>query len=322
MSLAALNHRKLPTAIAVSNGVVDMLDAIWAAVQPSVTTYTDGTTRVFTAGGTGWTWSRYQSAGITQAVYASPPSGSLAQRIIIAGATSTPSPSPTMVLDTYLNNRLHIGINKNSGAFNAWNAALPFTSGQWSGYVMLGTNAPTAPVSFMILESEETIQIGMISGVLGQLYGAGAGALIDPDTGDAVDGESDGRIYGMWTVGSSVLSQSMLNQNVVNTFLGHGASSGNAHFLTFTPGSATIAATLRENFVISQTAANRTTRNGKFPATVMYATCAANWCGRIREVRVIRAATFGQRVDDAGVNKGYVFASSTTTAGDSVLMDY
>jgi hypothetical protein len=322
MSLAALNHRKLTTVTAASGGIVDMLDAIWAAVQPSVTTYTDGTTRVFTPGGTGWTWSRYQNAGITQAVYASPPNGTLAQRIIIAGATTTPVPSPTMIIDTYLANRLHIGINKNSGSFNAWNAALPFTSGQWSGYVQIGTNSPTAPVSFIIFESEETIQIGMTTGSTGQMYGAGAGALIDPDTGDAVDAESDGRIYGMWTGGSSVLSQTMLTNTVVNTFMWHGGSSTNAHFLTFTPNSATMVATLREIVIASQTAANRTTRAGRFPASVMYATCVANWCGRIREFRLIRPATFGQRVDSAGVNKGYVFASSTTTPGDSVLMEY
>lgn len=322
MSLAALHHRKLVTVTATTNGIADMLNAIWAAVQPSVTTYTDGTTRVFTSGGTGWTWSRYQNLGVTQAVYASPPSGSLAQRIIIAGATTTPSPSPTMIIDTYLANRLHIGINKNSGNFNAWNAALPFTSGQWSGYVQLGTNSPTAPVSFIIFESEETIQIGMTTGSAGAMYGAGAGALIDPDTGDAVDAESDGRIYGVWTGGSSVLATTMLNFALVNTFMGHGGSSTNAHFLTFTPGSATMVATLREIGTNAQTAANRTTRAGRFPATVMYAVCAANWCGRIREIRLIRPASFGQRIDAAGVNKGYVFASSTTTPGDSVLMEY
>jgi hypothetical protein len=299
-----------------------MLNAIWAAVQPSVTTYADGTTRVFTAGGTGWTWSRYQLAGVTQAVYASPPNGTLGQCIIIAGATTTPTPSPTMVIDTYLANRLHIGVNKNSGAFNAWNAALPFTSGQFSGYVQLGTNTPTAPISFMIFETQETIQIGMTTGATGQMYGAGAGALIDPDTGDAVDGETDGRVYGMWTCGSSVLSQTMLNSNTVNTFMYHGSSATNAHFLTFTPGTATMVATLREIVITAQTATNRTTRTGRFPGTVMYAICGANWCGRIRELRLIRAATFGQRVDAAGVNKGYVFASSTTTVGDSVLMEY
>lgn len=322
MSLAALHHRKLTTATAQSNGVVDMLNAIWAAVQPSVTTYTDGTTRVFTSGGTGWTWSRYQNQGVTEAVYASPPSGSLAQRIIIAGATTTPTPSPTMIIDTYLANRLHIGINKNSGSFASWNAALPFTSGQWSGYVQIATNAPLAPVAFSILETEETVQIGVLTGSAGAMYGAGAGALIDPDTGDAVDGESDGRIYGVWTCGSSTLAGTMLNFATVNVLLGHGGSSTNSHFLTFSPGTATMVATLREIGLNLQTAANRTTRAGRFPASVMYATCVANWCGRIREFRLIRAATFGQRIDAAGVNKGYVFASSTTTSGDSVLMEY
>ena len=322
MSLAALNHRKLATVTATTNGIADMLDAIWAAVQPSVTTYTDGTTRVFTSGGTGWTWSRYQNAGITQAVYASPPNGTLAQRIIIAGASTTPSPSPTMIIDTYLANRLHIGINKNSGSFASWNAALPFTSGQWSGYVALGANSPTAPIAVSIIESEETIQIGVLTGTGGNLYGGGAGALIDPDTGDAVDGESDGRIYGMWTVGTSTLAASMLNFAVTNVFMGHGGSSTNSHFLTFTPGSATMVATVREIGLNAQTAANRTTRAGKFPASVMYAVCASNWCGRIRELRLIRPASFGQRIDAAGVNKGYVFSFSTTTGGDSVLMEY
>jgi hypothetical protein len=322
MSLPALHHRKLTTVTAVSNGVVDMLDAIWAAVQPSVTVYTDGTTRVFTPGGTGWTWSRYQVNSVTQAVYASPPTGALGQRIIIAGATTTPTPSPTMIIDSYTANRLYMGINKNSGTFNAWNASLPFTSGQWSGYVHLATATPLVPLAFSILETEETVQIGVITGSSGAMYGAGLGALIDPDTGDAVDAESDGRVYGMWTVGTSTLATAMLNSSVINVFMGHGGSATNAHFLTFTPGTATMVATLRETVLSAQTAAMRTTRAGRFPATVMYARCDANWCGRIREMRVIRPASFGQRVDAAGVNKGYVFSFSTITGGDSVLMEY
>ena len=81
-------------------------------------------------------------------------------------------------------------------------------------------------------------------------------------------------------------------------------------------------ATSREAFFFSVTAPSRTTRTGKFPATVMYATQGTNWCGRIREIRVIRPATFGQRLDASGVNKGYVYASNTTSATDSVLMEY
>lgn len=322
MSLPALHHRKLTTATAASNGIADMLDAIWTAVQPSVTTYTDGTTRVFTAGGTGWTWSRYQAAGVTQAVYASPPNGALAQRVILAGSITTPTPSPTMIVDAFLASRVMIGINKNSGAFNAWNAALPFTSGQWSGYVAIGGNSPTAPVTFTVIESEETIQIGMTTASAGAMFGGGAGAMIDPDTGDAVDGETDGRIYGMWTSGTTTFGLGMLGSGVAGTFMANGGSANNSHFFSFTPGSGVMHGTARENSYAGVTSASRTTRAGKFPATVMYAVGTTAWAGRIREMRVIRPATFGQRLDAAGVNKGYIFAATTTTPGDSVLMEY
>lgn len=321
MSLAALHHRKLATVTSASNGIVDMLNAIWTAVQPSVTTYTDGTTRTFSGSGTGWTWTRYQNSGVTEAIYASPPTGSLAQRIIIAGATTTPSPSPTMLIDTYLVNRLHIGLVKNAGAFNAWNAAAPFTSGQFTGYVQLATNVPTAPITFTVYESEETVQIAMGTAAAGAIYGAGAGALIDPDTGDAADAESDGRIYGLWTGGSSTFNQ-MLTNATTNVFLGHGASATNSHFVTFNPGLSTVAATTRSHFYFSMTVASMTSRAGKFPTIPIYCGTAATWCGRVREIRVMRPATSGSRIDASGVNKGYVYATNAINATDAVLLQY
>jgi len=320
MSLPALHHRKLVTTTATTNGITDVLDAIWAAVQPSVTTYADGSTR--TAGsGTAWTWTRYQAAGVTQAVYGTPPTGSLAQRILFVGATTNPTPTPTMLIDTWSNNRLHIGLVKNAGTFNAWNAASPFTTGQFTGYTMIGTTL-TSPVTITIFESEETIQIGVGIGTAGGVHGAGGGAIIDPDTNDAVDGESDGRIYGLWTGGSSTFN-TMLNNAATNTFMNHGASSTNSHFVTFAPGTGTIVPTARENFYFSITAAQRTTRAGKFPGTPLYVTSTSNWVGRVREIRVIRPAIFGQRLDTTlGTIKGYVYAQSTSTNGDAVLLEY
>ena len=321
MSLAALHHRKLTTVTSASNGIVDMLDAIWTAVQPSVTTYVDGTTRTFSGSGTGWTWTRYQNAGVTQAIYASPPTGSLAQRIIIAGATTTPTPSPTMLIDTFIANRLHIGLVKNAGAFNAWNAAAPFTTGQFTGYVALATNGPVAPVTFTVYESEETIQIAMGTASSGALYGAGAGALVDPDTGDAADGESDGRIYGLWTGGTSTFNQ-MLTNAATNVFMGHGVSSTNSHFVTFLPGLSTVAATTRSNFYFSMTVNSYTSRAGKYPTIPIYCVTSGNWCGRVREIRVMRPATSGARIDASGVNKGYVYATNANNATDAVLLQY
>lgn len=320
MSLAALHHRKLNTTTAATNGIADVLNAIWAAVQPSVTTYSDGTTR--TAGsGTAWTWARYQNAGVTEAVYGTPPTGSLAQRVLFVGAAATPTPSPTMLIDTWSNNRLHIGLVKNAGAYNAWNAASPFTTGQFTGYSMVGTTL-AAPVTITIFETEETIQIGIGVGSSGGVHGAGAGGLVDPDTNDAVDGETDGRIYGLWTVGGGTLN-TMLTNASTNAFMGHSSGSSNSHFVTFTPGTANVVATTRENFYFNLTTTQRTTRNSKFPGSPLYVVSASNWVGRVREMRVIRPALFGQRLDISPGNiKGYVYAQSSSTNGDAVLMEY
>jgi len=320
MSLSALHHRRLATTTPATNGITDVLNAIWAAVQPSVTTYADGTTR--TAGsGTAWTWARYQNQGVTEAVYGTPPTGSLAQRVLFVGSVANPTPSQTMLIDTWSNSRLHIGLVKNAGAFNAWNASSPFTTGQFTGYTMIGTTL-TTPITITIFESEETVQIGVGVATAGALHGAGAGAIIDPDTGDAADAETDGRVYGLWTSGSNILSN-MLTNAATNTFMNHGTSSGGSHFVTFAPGTGTIVPSVRENFYFSITAAQRTTRAGKFPGTPLYVTSTSNWVGRVREIRVIRPAIFGQRLDTTpGTIKGYVYAQSTSTNGDAVLLEY
>ena len=320
MSLPALHHRKLTTTTAQTNGITDVLNAIWAAVQPSVTTYADGTTR--TAGsGTAWTWTRYQNAGATEAVYGTPPTGSLAQRVLFVGSVVNPTPMPTMLIDTWSNNRLHIGLVKNAGNFATWNASLPFTTGYFTGYTQIGTTL-TTPVAITIFESEETVQIGFGIGTAGALHGAGAGAIIDPDTGDSVDGETDGRIYGIWTVGSSTFNN-MLSQTTTNTFMHHGASVANSHCVTFTPGTGTVVPTTRESAYSAPTAQQRTTRAGKFPGSLLYFVSASNWVGRLREIRVTRPAIFGQRLDTTpGTIKGYVYGQSTTTNGDAVLLEY
>ena len=98
MSLVALTHRRLATVSAGSLTIAALLDAIWAVVDPTVTTYSDGSARAFTgAGATGWTWTRYQNAGVTEALYATPANGTMNQRVILAGRATAPTPSPTMI---------------------------------------------------------------------------------------------------------------------------------------------------------------------------------------------------------------------------------
>ena len=115
----------------------------------------------------------------------------------------------------------------------------------------------------------------------------------------------------------------MLAQTATNTFMHHGASATNSHFVTFTPGSSAVVATTRESAYTAPTIGNRTTRAGKFPGSLIYVVAPSNWVGRVREIRVTRPAIFGQRLDTSpGVIEGYVYGQSTTTTGDSVLLEY
>ena len=82
-----------------------------------------------------WSVGRYQNAGTTEAVYLTPPSGTAMTRgmkILLAGAAA--AGSAAFETDTFLASALMAGVAVNPGAYNAWNAAAPFTSGGWAGF--------------------------------------------------------------------------------------------------------------------------------------------------------------------------------------------
>ncbi|MEK0430788.1 MAG: hypothetical protein RL139_592, partial [Gemmatimonadota bacterium] len=110
--------------------VAGHLDALWSLTQSS--TYYDGGSRTIGAGYAA-TWSRYQSGGVTEALYATPVTSTLTHRWILAGSASSKSPSMASP-DTWSTAMVLSGIAKNAGSFNAWDAASPFTSGSFSGY--------------------------------------------------------------------------------------------------------------------------------------------------------------------------------------------
>ena len=120
MSLVALTHRRLATVNASAMTIPALLDAFWAAVDPAVTTYSDGSTRSFSGStATGWTWTRVQVTGVTEMLYGTPPGGSLAQRVVIAGRATAPTPSPTMIApDTFLASGLLVSHQLSAGALD------------------------------------------------------------------------------------------------------------------------------------------------------------------------------------------------------------
>jgi len=226
--------------------------------------------------------------------------------------------------ETFGGSILYMAHAKNAGAFTTWNAASPFTSGQFSGYWRLGplVTGLTAPMVWSVYETEETVDLVYGVGSVGNVYAGGAGAMIDPDSADAADAETDGRIYGMWTGGNPFLSTMLAASANAAQYLIHNTSINFGHFMLWRPGTATIDTANRTASWTGITTANSTTRGGKYPGQPIWVTTAAAWGGVVRNRYVIRPGLCNQRLVDGTTSKGYALAQSTTATGDTVLMEY
>ena len=327
MSLEALKHRRLATVNAAAMTMPAVLDAFWSVVQPSVTTYSDGSARAFSGvGATGWTWTRVQVGGVTEAIYATPPGGTLAQRVIIAGRSAAPAPSPTMIApDTFLASGLLVGQQLSAGAFTSWNAALPFTNGRWSGYTRLGNAATTyTSIACCVYETQETIWVEMlVNGV--SIFTMPIGAIYDPETVSAAACETDGRRYGFVTQGSAGLVSNFLGSGASGTLWAHSTSAGSMHGYIWRPGSTTIDTVARQWLSTgAATAAIQTNLAGEFAGTPLFMASTSAWVGRVRECYWGRPVLYHQRIDTTpGVIAAYGIGNSTSSAtGDALLLKY
>ena len=325
MSTPALHARKLvaTTTTATISGV---LDAIWSAVQSTVVTYSDGASRTFSGtGATGWTWARVQVGGVTEAVYGSSPTNAINQRVIIAGRSATPTPSPTMLSpETFLASNILVAHQKNAGTFSSWNSSTPFTSSDFSGYWRVGPAVTTfsGTITICIYETEETISVEITTSSSANVYAFEAGAMVDPETSDAVDAETDGRVYGMWTGGTSVLQALLAVPANQGQYWVHSTSIGVSHAMCWKPGLNAVENVNRDASWPSILTVNSVTRSGRFPGRPIWIKSPTGWVGRLRNRLVTYPAIANQRLMDGATNKGYAIAASTTTTGDTILMEY
>lgn len=328
MSLVALKHRRLATVSASASTIAAVLDAIWAVVDPSVTTYSDGSTRSFSgAGATGWTWTRYQNVGVTEALYATPPGGTMDQRVIIAGRSAAPTPSPTMIApDSFLASGLLISHQLQAGVFTTWNGATPFTNSRFMGYTrVLGTAAVTGFTSLAccVYETQETIILEILTNGTGVQF-AIAGALYDPETTAAATAETDGRRYGVMVCGGTLISN-FLGSTGNGTMFVHGTGIGAGHTYIWRPGTTTVDTGARNwTTTGAQTIAQMTDLAGQYPGQPLFVPASSGWAGRIREMFWSRAMLYHTRVESSpGVISAYGLGWSTTSAtGDSLFLKY
>lgn len=181
-------------------------------------------------------------AGATNAVYATPPAGTpmgLNPAILVQAANpavGTYAPPD----NTGTNGMLAVGLNKNSGAYSDYTAALPMTSGQFFGYWRAGPlamfNAGTIIRSYV---SAETIFTQIITSAAVQSWFY-VGAIASPYNNDVTNNaESDNRLYGMAVSGgTSSVASSWLSTVTAAAFLNHFLTAGGHHCGVFQPGSA------------------------------------------------------------------------------------
>jgi hypothetical protein len=323
MALPALTHRRLATVNAAGLTIAQVLDAIWAGVDPSVTTYSDGSTRTFSGStATGWTWTRVQVNGVTEAVYASPPGGTMNQRVVLAGRSAAPTPSPVVLgPESFTPQGLLLGMALEAGAFTTWNAGSPFTSGYWSGYTRLGqaVNTMSTSVTMTIYESQETIVVQLVAGGTAVMY-AGSGAWLDPETSAAAAAENDGRRYCFWTSGTTV-STSMLGSSA-QVFV-HSTSAGQReHTYVKRPGGTTTDPARRCYNTAGMSISEMTNLAGELALPPLWLSASSGWAGRLRECCFVRGMLLQQTVTFGGSIIGLALAPTTNTTGDCLLLKY
>ena len=335
MTLSALTWKQLPTqTLASSHTLPNILDAIYNAFGSL--TYADGTSRTVGAG-VAWTFSRYQLSNNTEAVYGSPPTNTLNQKVIIAGSTSVYT--PVMLSGaTYASSVLFVGLAKNSGNFSTWNGATPFTSGSFTGYAAFHSKQSTYGLTIKCYESQDAVMVLVWSTGGGTACGGfAAGGLIDPESGDTTsDAESDGKLYALCVSGTAtrVIGNHADNGGGIGSpgmFASVSSANNNTYTrcVAFQPGASSIL-TLHK---MSQTTLGSTqytqTRSGKYtklpllflvsPSTTFSWQGLTTFGGRLREVWLFNGVG-GTTLRNSGVDSGYIVSDSLSTAGNAYLL--
>lgn len=326
MALSTLNWKLLPPQVVTVNNVNPILDNFYT--MGTSATYADGSART-PGSGSAWTWGRDTTnafqTGATTALYGTPPVDAIGHRVCMAASINAGATSKQF-LDTYAANIIMIGTAKNSGVYGNWtNATTPFTTGDFTGFVHAGRGTAAVTVSTVYMwESQECIAIQMVNS-LGTVSEAWAGAFIDPLSSNALNAESDGRLYGVMTTGSSVTAVLTRNTSTTSGGFWHTAGSTASHCGVFVPGSATVQTTFKgavgtNNTVISS---NFTSKNGdipRLPIPMVY-TLSPFFAGQLRQIYMTRnAATTGLTWSLSGTAQGYILTSSSVASSEAYVV--
>ncbi len=122
-----------------------------------------------------------------------------------------------------------MGLAPDAGTLGTWNSATPYGSDRWTKYVKCCETAKAESLYFV--ETDESLGIFFRDDSADDNWGFIAGAVIDPGANQA---EADGRIYGIFTSGKRVISDTWWNQ-ATGEFLGTNGSTNYSHAYAFRP---------------------------------------------------------------------------------------
>jgi hypothetical protein len=321
MSLPVLNWKALPLVTLTSSTIDAVIQGIYNAFTSS--TYIDGSPRV-SGSASAWTFAQELSGSTIEAVWGIAPTGSLNQRVILAGSSRTGLTPQLATPDTlYAPATLYTSVAKNASTFTTWNGVAPFTSGSFFGYWKTWVTSSGTPQTVRCLESEEAIAVFIQNTTANNVYGSIAGAILDPESTDtSIDSETDNRLYGIVTTGTSIMTIVNNDASTVTNMFSHGVSQNNNHMGIFTPATGSIRTVTKNIALGTITTEELTSRSGrliKIPITTKYVVAPTNFAGRLREVWIFRDSIIGNTVTNGAIVNGYIIGNNTSTIADCVL---
>jgi len=345
MPVPILKWRALAPVTLSANTVNAAMDALYAA--GTAATYADGSARV-QGTDSAWSWTGNRDTtnalqtGATTAVWAYPPTAGYAplpgtvipQVLTWCGSTAAPTTMQQYVwnqTDARTASMLYCGLIKNPGAYNnanpavnlGWNGPNPFTAGQASGFARAIVLPATAVWNRVYMwESPEAIIVAFArTAPQVDTSWSGGGAIGAPGI-DSL-GETDGRIYGVFTSGSNNYNQPNMWTNTGDAAFYETGIAGQSRFGCFIPGTATISGYAR--FGSFSPASTFLNRSNEVPLLPVYASglLTASYPApiRLREIWLSRDGITGQVLSNGGVTLGYVASAyALTTAVDAAVL--
>lgn len=312
MALTALTWRRIADQTVSAANVDNYLDAIHAALGAVV--YTDGTART---AGTGRAWTSVKGGAPTDRCVLTPPSGSgCNSKIIVAGFNGARTPL-MKAPDTYLSNALHVLAASNGGTLTTWDGtggSDPLGAG--INFVAYNRASAACASTGLVCVYECAEQICVMVRVGASLWYGFCSLTIDPYSAESLDAESDGRLYGIVTSGSTSIGTTF--ESATTGWWNHGTSAGQAHAYHLQPGTGTALILQREFNRPSSSAGMGVLRSGKWGRLPSwYRDSAGNdLLGELRGIK--RTGRSRQRLDiyTAGARSMYAIGGSDSADCD------